>query len=230
MKQVTTGFVLQIQSVVETTWKQPEPPSVCGQKSACNVPLYLGGFISLELNTSNDGYNNVVVKHIKFEVETGTWELSHPSNYQNTPPCALTSQGTRLSFLLKQMVLSACCKVTKFKLLQTKNQFQSCAALTEMALPSSPLCCSVEELEHGAQWGQNVTERPGAWSKALPGTHPTIAEQRLKATFNFPGVEFGIVIPTQRAGSKLYEIVEYVKASCEDLIQIISQWYNDGLG
>jgi len=35
---------------------------------------------------------------------------------------------------------------------------------------------------------------------------------------------------TQRAGSKLYEIVEYVKASCEDLIQIISQWYNDGLG
>lgn len=35
---------------------------------------------------------------------------------------------------------------------------------------------------------------------------------------------------TQRTGSKLYEIVEYVKASCEDLIQIISQWYNDGLG
>lgn len=40
----------------------------------------------------------------------------------------------------------------------------------------------------------------------------------------------GIIILTQRAGSKLYEIVEYVKASCEDLIQIISQWYNNGLG
>lgn len=40
----------------------------------------------------------------------------------------------------------------------------------------------------------------------------------------------GIIILTQRAGSKLYEIVEYVKASCEDLIQIISQWCNDGLG
>lgn len=40
----------------------------------------------------------------------------------------------------------------------------------------------------------------------------------------------GIIMLTQRAGLKLYEIVEYVKASCEDLIQIISQWYNDGLG
>lgn len=40
----------------------------------------------------------------------------------------------------------------------------------------------------------------------------------------------GIIILTQRAGSELYEIVEYVKANCEDLIQIISQWYNDGLG
>lgn len=38
------------------------------------------------------------------------------------------------------------------------------------------------------------------------------------------------MILTQRAGSKLYEIVEYVKASCEDLIQIISQWDNDELG
>lgn len=179
---------------------------------------------------SNDCYTTVVVKHIKLEVQTGTWELSLPSNYQNTHPCALTSQGTRQSFLLKQMVLSACCKVTKFKLLQTKKQFQSSAALTEMALPGSPLCCSMEELVHGAQWWQNVTQRPGAWSKSLLGTDPSIAEQRLKATFNFPGAEFGIVIPTQRAGSKLYEIVEYVKASCEDLIQIISQWYNDGLG
>lgn len=187
-------------------------------------------FISLELNISNDRYNNVVVKYIKFEVQTRTWELSHPSNYQNTHPCALTSQGTRLSFLLKQMVLSACCKVTKFKLLQTKNQFQSFAALTEMALPSSPLGCNVEELVEQAQWWQNITECPGGWSKSLLGTDPRIGEQRLKATFNFPGVEFGIVIPTQRAGSKLYEIVEYVKASCEDLIQIISQWYNDGLG
>lgn len=40
----------------------------------------------------------------------------------------------------------------------------------------------------------------------------------------------GIVKLTQRAGSKLSGIVEDVKASCEDLIQIISQWYNDGLG
>lgn len=38
------------------------------------------------------------------------------------------------------------------------------------------------------------------------------------------------MILTQRAGSKLYEIVEYVKASCEDLIQIISQWDNNELG
>lgn len=179
---------------------------------------------------SNDCYDSVVVKHMKFEVQTRTWELSHTSNYQNTPLCALASQGTRLPFLLKQMALSACSKVTKFKLLQTKKQLQSCAALTEMALPGSPLCCGVEELVHWAQRWQNVTERPGGWSKSLLGTDPRTGEQRLKATFNFPGVEFGIIIPSQRAGSKLYEIVEYVKASCEDLIQIISQWYNDGLG
>lgn len=86
---------------------------------------------------SNDCHNNVGVKYIKFEVQTRTSELSHTSNYQNTHLCALTSQGARLSFLLKQMVLSACCKVTKFKLLQTKNRLQSSAALTEMALPSS---------------------------------------------------------------------------------------------
>lgn len=179
---------------------------------------------------SNDCCNNVVAEYIQFEVQTRTWEFSHPSSYQNTRSYTLTSQGTRLSFLLKQMVLSAYCKVTKFKLLQTKNQFQSSAALTEMALPSSPLCCNVEELVHQAQWWQNVTERLGGWSKSLLGTDPRIGEQRLKATFNFPGAEFGIIIPTQRAGSKLYEIVEYVKASCEDLIQIISQWFNDGLG
>jgi len=59
------------------------------------------------------------------------------------------------------MVLSANCKVTKLKLLQTQNQFQSFAALAEMALPSSPLRYSVEELVCKARSWQNVTEHPG---------------------------------------------------------------------
>lgn len=191
---------------------------------------YLQVFIYLELNVSNDCYNNAVVKYIKFGVQTRTSELSHTCNYQNTLNlCALTSQGTRLPFLLNRWCFRRAVRSPNSSCYKPKNQLQSSAALTEMALPSCPLCCSVEELVHWAQWWQNVTERPGGWSKSLLGTDPRIAEQRLKATFNFPGVEFGIIIPAQRAGSKLYEIVEYVKASCEDLIQIISQWYNDGL-
>lgn len=180
---------------------------------------------------SNDCYNDVVVKHIENLRFRQELENSATHLITKTPlPVHWPAREHACLFFSNRWCFQRAVRSPDSSCYKPKKQFQSCAALPEMALPGSPLCCSVEELEHGAQWWQNVTKRPGASSKALLGAHPSIAEQRLKATFNFPGVEFGIVIPTQRAGSKLYEIVEYVKASCEDLIQIISQWYNDGLG